>query len=272
MHRYAPTSPSAFNHKKKPLLPGCDRHPSRSLARGAQQQPSPPHSGRGHSTAYTHRHFPLPSLVQDCSDGPLALAQAPNPHMPQCVSLRLWAQITPPLRSSTFWPRRRPTSHGLPPRHLTAHIARRHCLAFASYRTYFIARHRHRPTETLLLVTCAFPSAEVPAPQIPTAPVELCIPTHPKLQRGHRPNDGRNTRFQRARIALFSNSALDRPSCSSQNTSLFSLREYLSWRYKISQQHRGPRRHFPFVNSNRTSYLRFPQQRRALCTSSASHS
>jgi hypothetical protein len=60
-------------------LPGCDRHPSRSLARGAQQQPSPPHSGRGHSTAYTHRHFPLPSLVQDCGDGPLALAQAPTP-------------------------------------------------------------------------------------------------------------------------------------------------------------------------------------------------
>jgi hypothetical protein len=87
VHRYAPTSPSAFNHKKKPLLPGCDRRPSRSLARGAQQQPSPPHSGRGHSTAYTHRHFPLPSLVQDCSDGPLALAQAPNPHMPQYVSL-----------------------------------------------------------------------------------------------------------------------------------------------------------------------------------------
>ena len=90
MHRYAPTSPSAFNHKKKPLLPGCDRHPSRSLARGAQQQPSPPHSGRGHSTAYTHRHFPLPSLVQDCSDDPLALAQAPNPHMPQHVSLKSW--------------------------------------------------------------------------------------------------------------------------------------------------------------------------------------
>jgi hypothetical protein len=87
VHRYAPTSPSAFNHKKKPLLPGCDRHPSRSLARGAQRQPSPPHSGRGHSTAYTHRHFPLPSLVQDCSDDPLALAQAQTPHMPQYVSL-----------------------------------------------------------------------------------------------------------------------------------------------------------------------------------------
>jgi hypothetical protein len=81
VHRYAPTSPSAFNHKKKPLLPGCDRSPSRSLARarGAQQQPSPPHSGRGHSTAHTHRHFPLTSLVQDCSDVPLAPAQAPNP-------------------------------------------------------------------------------------------------------------------------------------------------------------------------------------------------
>jgi hypothetical protein len=63
------------------MLPGCDRSPSRSLARGAQQQPSPPHSARGHSTAYTHRHFPLPSLVHDCSADPLALAQAPNPHM-----------------------------------------------------------------------------------------------------------------------------------------------------------------------------------------------
>jgi hypothetical protein len=115
-----------------------DRSPSRSLARGAQQQPSPPHSGRGHSTAYTHRHFPLPSLVQDCSDDPLALAQAPNPHMPQHVSLRICSQITPPLRSSTFWPRRRPTSHDLPQRHLTAHIARRHCLAFGSYRTYVL--------------------------------------------------------------------------------------------------------------------------------------
>jgi hypothetical protein len=51
------------------------------------------------------RHFPLPSsvfrlssLVQDCSggDGPLALAQAPNPHMPHTtrVSLRLWARQT----------------------------------------------------------------------------------------------------------------------------------------------------------------------------------
>jgi hypothetical protein len=89
VHRYAPTSPSAFNHEKKPLLPGCDRHPSRSIARGAQQQPSPPHSGRGHSTAYTHRHFPLPSLVQDCSDDPLALAQGQTPHMPQYVSLKI---------------------------------------------------------------------------------------------------------------------------------------------------------------------------------------
>jgi hypothetical protein len=60
------------------------RAPSRE---GAQQQPSPPHSGRGHSTAYTHRHFPLPSLVQDCWDGPLAQARASNPHMPQYVSI-----------------------------------------------------------------------------------------------------------------------------------------------------------------------------------------
>jgi hypothetical protein len=89
VHRYAPTSPSApFNHKKKPLLPGCVRcPPSRSLARGAQQQPSPPHSGRGHSTgAYTHRHFPpLPSLVRGCCDGPLALAQAGGPKPPHAT-------------------------------------------------------------------------------------------------------------------------------------------------------------------------------------------
>ena len=136
MHRYAPTSPSAFNHKKKPLLPGCDRHPSRSLARGAQQQPSPPHSGRGHSTAYTHRHFPLPSLVQDCSDDPLALAQAQTPHMPQYVSLRLWLPDNAPSALVDVLAQT-PT-----------HISR---LTSGSYRTYLIARHRPTKTQPLAL-------------------------------------------------------------------------------------------------------------------------
>ena len=137
--------------KRSPCCPGVTDTPSRSLARGAQQQPSPPHSGRGHSTAYTHRHFPLPSLVQDCCDGPLAPARASNPHMPQHVSIRNCSQITPPLRSSTFWPRRRPTSHDFPPRHLTAHIARRHRLTSGSYRTYLIARHRPTKTQPLAI-------------------------------------------------------------------------------------------------------------------------
>lgn len=200
MHRYAPTSPSAFNHKKKPLLPGCDRHPSRSLARGAQQQPSPPHSGRGHSTAYTHRHFPLPSLVQDCSDDPLALAQAQTPHMPQYVSLRLWLPDNAP--SALVDVLAQTPTHISRPSPKTPYCA--HCptpllgVRQLSHVLYCPAPAHGNST------TCAFPSAEVPAPQIPTAPVELCIPTHPKLQRGHRPNDGRNTRFQRARIALCS--------------------------------------------------------------------
>jgi hypothetical protein len=125
------------------------RAPSRD---GAQQHPSPPHSGRGHSTAYTHRHFPLPSLVQDCCDGPLALARASNPHMPQCVSITNCSQITPPLRSSTFWPRQTPTHIARPPpRHLTAHIARPHRLTSGSYRTHLIARHRPTKTQPLAL-------------------------------------------------------------------------------------------------------------------------
>jgi hypothetical protein len=164
--------------------------PPRALprARGAAAA-KPAHSGRGHSTAYTHRHFPLPSLVQGCSDDPLAQAQAPNPHMPQYVYIRNCSQITPPLRSSTFWPwpRRRPTTpRDLPPRHLTAHIARRHSLAFGSYRTYFIARHR--PTKTLsLALSQARRSPRTANPDSPLSSFAYSIPAHPKLQRDHRP-------------------------------------------------------------------------------------
>jgi hypothetical protein len=228
----------------KPMSSWLDRHPQR----GAQQQPSPPHSGRGHSTAYTHRHFPLPSLVQGRSDDHIAPAQAPNPHMPQAhVSLRNCSQITPPLRSSTSWPRRRPTSHDLPPQDTLPYCAHSPT-PLLGVRQLSHALHCPAPAHENS-TTCAFPSAEVPARQIPTAPVELCIPAHPKLQRDHRPNDGRNTRFHRPQSPhcplLFLNSSLDRPSCSSQNISLFALRGHLFWRYKISQQHRGPRRHLP---------------------------
>jgi hypothetical protein len=73
--------------KRSPCCPDVTDPPRAPSREGAQQQPSPPHSGRGHNTAYTHRHFPLPSLVRDCCDGPLALARASNPHMPQCVSI-----------------------------------------------------------------------------------------------------------------------------------------------------------------------------------------
>ena len=270
MHRYAPTSPSAFNHKKKPLLPGCDRHPSRSLARGAQQQPSPPHSGRGHSTAYTHRHFPLPSLVQDCSDDPLALAQAPNPHMPQYVSLRLWLPDNVP----SLCARRRSGPDADP--HLTAFpqdTLLRTLPDATAWRSPAIARTLLPGTGPRKLYYLRFPKRGSPRTANPDSPCRALHTHSPKTPTRSSPERRPQHQISKSpHCSLFSNSALDRPSCSSQNTSLFSLREYLSWRYKISQQHRGPRRHFPFVNSNRTSYLRFPQQRRALCISSASHS
>ena len=151
--------------------------------------------------------------------------------MPQYVSLRLWLPDNAP--SALVDVLAQTPTHISRPSPKTPYCA--HCptpllgVRQLSHVLYCPAPAHGNST------TCAFPSAEVPAPQIPTAPVELCIPTHPKLQRGHRPNDGRNTRFQRARIALCSRIV---PSTDQvvllKNTSLFSLREYLSWRYKIS--------------------------------------
>jgi hypothetical protein len=74
------------------VLAGPPRAPSRGGG-AAAVKPAPQRvSGRGHSTAYTHRHFPLPPLVQDCRDDPLAPARASNPHMPERVSIRNCSQ------------------------------------------------------------------------------------------------------------------------------------------------------------------------------------
>jgi hypothetical protein len=173
------------------MLTDPPRAPSRE---GAQQQPSPPHSGRWHSIAYTHMHFPLPSLVQDCCDGPLALARASNPHMPQHVSIRSCSQMTPPSALVDVLAQA-PTHISRPPPK-TPYCA--HCPTppFDVHQLSYVLHcpaPAHETHNHMRYPRGAIPSAEVPAPRIPTAPVELCIPTHPILQRDHRPNDSRNT-------------------------------------------------------------------------------
>jgi hypothetical protein len=81
--------------------------------------------------------------------------------------------------------------------------------------------------------TCAFPSAEVPAPRKSRQPLSsfaypltqnfnAIIARTTAATQGTTAVEGTTA----ATCPLFSNSSLDRPSCSSQNISLFALREY----------------------------------------------
>jgi hypothetical protein len=110
-----------------------------ALARGNRWAASPPSRGALRRPA-AGASAAGPRLRTRWYDGPLALAHAPNPHMPQCVSIRNCPQITPPLRSSTFWAAQTPThiSRPSPPRHLTAYIARRHRFLFFRARFFFL--------------------------------------------------------------------------------------------------------------------------------------
>jgi hypothetical protein len=181
--------------------------------------------------------------------------------MPQHVSIRNCSQITPPLRSSTFWPRRRPTaSHGRlrlrPPRHLTAHIARRHRVAFGSYRTHFIARHR--PTKTLppaLSQARKSPHRE----GIPTAPVELCMPARLTQNSNAiiaRTTAASNTRFQRAHIAALCSRIVP----STDQVVLLKISLYLRYGnifFGVARFHNNTKDHndISLVNSNRQPHL-----------------
>jgi hypothetical protein len=64
--------------------------PSRPSREGAAAAKPTPQRTAGAGTAQPihkgQRHFPLPSLVQGCCDGPLALAQAPGPKPPHATT------------------------------------------------------------------------------------------------------------------------------------------------------------------------------------------
>jgi hypothetical protein len=202
---------------------------------GHSSQPSPLHSGRGHSTAYTHRHFPLPSLVQDCSDGPLALAEAPNPHMPQHVSLRLWLPDNAP--SALVDVLAQTPTHISRPSPKTPYCA--HCptpllgVRQLSHVLYCPAPPGPRTTETLPL---ALSQARKSPHRKSRQPLSSFAYPLSSPKNSTRPSPERRPQHQISKsphCPLFSNSTLDRPSCSSQNISLFALRGYLLGRFVI---------------------------------------